>query len=271
MTSSTFGCGVGGIGRGKSPRGGPASLVSRMKTATAAITIFVLVGLLAMACGGHPMPAANSQAPPGPASTSTPLPTPEPSNPTPRPTPKPPEPTPPPTPEPTYLPLENPIFGELYRLRSSFTGDGDPVVKDIHIRTEGSPPQYFLAVVLQPGITCTSVEGQAWDQPRFGLIIVDSPDCNPDGQETERLFPLPGVEEGQLVQAMVNTIEESLTAGKMACEYYRYGNCPRGCVRTCISSNCNISPDGSGICTSDCGGPGSCRCPETEGGGRMGN
>lgn len=37
------------------------------------------------------------------------------------------------------------------------------------------------------------------------------------------------------------------------CENYRYGNCPSGCDAVCTPSSCS-----NGVCTDDCGGPGSC-------------
>ena len=40
------------------------------------------------------------------------------------------------------------------------------------------------------------------------------------------------------------------------CSEHRYGDCPIGCLRACVSSVCS-----NGICTADCGGPGSCRGP----------
>lgn len=44
------------------------------------------------------------------------------------------------------------------------------------------------------------------------------------------------------------------------CEEFRFGNCPTGCTRVCVPSGV-----GEGFQTSDCGGPGSCMPPPTDG------
>lgn len=42
----------------------------------------------------------------------------------------------------------------------------------------------------------------------------------------------------------------------LACGSYHYSTCPEGCIKSCIPSTCS-----GNICTSDCGGKGSCSCP----------
>ncbi len=170
------------------------------------------------------------------------------------------DPTPQPTPTPA--PLEKPIFTDLSNLRMTAGPVGDPVVKEMHLRSDGSPPQYSLVVTLQPDIACTYLEGWARDQNRFGLIISEATGCDPADQVTEYVFPLPGVEASQVVHAMANTIEESLRVPDLACEEYRYSTCPEGCIQTCTSTSCITDEGGGVMCTTDCDGPGSCRCPE---------
>ena len=56
---------------------------------------------------------------------------------------------------------------------------------------------------------------------------------------------------------------ECVSCLDLNCEEYRYDDCPDGCFTRCVPSSC--SGEGRNrICTADCGGQGSCYCPETE-------
>ena len=47
------------------------------------------------------------------------------------------------------------------------------------------------------------------------------------------------------------------TKSIVKCDDYYYNTCPNECVKMCVSSSCTDF----GLCTSDCGGPGSCVAP----------
>jgi hypothetical protein len=56
----------------------------------------------------------------------------------------------------------------------------------------------------------------------------------------------------------VNVDAPQTTVRPNICENYRYDNCPSSCIQRCMPSHCS-----DGICTADCGGPGSCSAPIT--------